>query len=213
MMMRLPLFSLTFLLIYPLNARILEQLSLFRQKEDIGGIIFDYRHESVNGKICDEWRINQEPVEQEIFKNKLFAAQQQEWELEQLAAQQEREQYQKEHSQARVAVLQKLTAQAKDTIEGLLKRLDNPLFGAFMAYQPDTIGSMQELHHLKKVVLPKITQVINLEKVGDVCAYEKLINKLATLEGRLERLYIQTLNQAISKSDDSCVLKKLLELV
>jgi len=55
-------------------------------------------------------------------------------------------------------------------------------------------------------------QVIGLEKIEDICVYERLITKLEQLEGRLTSLYSQTLNQAISKSDDSQVLKKLLEL-
>ncbi|HJM68981.1 MAG TPA: hypothetical protein QGF02_03485 [Candidatus Babeliales bacterium] len=213
MMRLLPLFCLTMLFAHPLSARMLEQLGLFRQKEDIGGIIFDYRHERINGKISEEWRINQEPVDQETFKKKHFAAQQQEWEQEQLAAQQERERQQKSHSRARIAILQKLTAQARDSIEVLVKKLDNQLFDGFRAWGDDTIVSIQEFRHLKAVVLPKIAQVIDLDKVGDICAYEKLINKLSVLEGRLEQLYAQTLNQAISKSDDSRVLKELLELV
>ena len=205
-------FWLVLLLCQGINARIVEQLGLFRQKDDIGGIIFDYRHESLNGKTLEEWRINQEPVDKVAFDKRRIDAQQQEWEQERVKAEQDRQKKQDSLSQSRITIMKKLISQSHDAIGALVNKVDNPLFAGFIAWSPETIGSMQEFTHLKSEMLPKMIQVIGLEKIEDICVYERLITKLEQLEGRLGSLYSQTLNQAISKSDDSQVLKKLLEL-
>lgn len=95
----------------------------------------------------------------------------------------------------------------------LIDSIENPALAKFFVFKDVTIGSYEQLMQLKNFTT-QLESVLD-EKVeeGDFQGLQSLCTKLEPWPARLEKCFQDTIQNAIKKSDDTMMLKELLQLV
>lgn len=196
-----------------INARVVEEIQLYRKTENIAGDIFFLREEASSGLVNIEYRINEQLVPKEEFIAKKAEAT--ERELRECLEKQEKKHHEDaiNNNRARVSVLKKLIERNKKEIEKLTKKIDSGLLTDYKKWKEETIASSSEYFGIKNVIIPKISELLEYDSIKDICLLERFNSQLEELHARLTQLYKESVNEAINKSDDAKTLKDLLELV
>lgn len=181
-------------------------------EQKVMGHLFKHVMVSSNGQ-KDEFFIDGRTVTQEKYTQDLEMMQKQERDAEyeqQLTTRRNRIQFaHKMQVQIAAKLLNGLIAQVLQQIESI----QNPALEKFYVFKDGAISSYEQLMQLKNFTL-QLESVLE-EKVQDedFQGLHALCTKLEPWPARLEKCFQDTIQNAIKKSDDTMMLKELLQLV
>jgi len=214
--MRCIKFSIIFLSYYScyVQAAPLHEERLYKREEKFSEGVFLYKESVINGLKKEQWLIDNKPVDQDYFDKQRLAAQQQE-----LAEQQERERaaqvaLEAKKNQLQMKAYKKIFGASYATVEALLEKLQKYKLAPFAQFCPKTFASAQDLEQFSKIIMPELGKLLTKESgVIELHEFATITNRLQMYEERLQQFFIDTVENAINRCDDTKLLKKLIEVI
>ena len=112
-----------------------------------------------------------------------------------------------------VQISAKLLNRMIEQVLQLIQSVQNPALEKFFVFKDVTIGSYEQLMQLKNFTLQLESVIEDKIEEGDFQGLQSLYAKLEPWPARLEKCFQDTIQHAIKKSDDTMMLKELLQLV
>lgn len=198
-----------------------------------GDIIFTQKHQSINGKVTNSWRIQDGQNEEEVFadeyEKRMFLAEKEELEIakeeEERIKQEEEdkrllllEQKKKEEElfllQARLQTLKKLVWLELEMVEKSFSKLDKYDLEQYFVFEDETFSSIQSLCDVKVSLVNQARELsIRAEEDLDKDELKNVLTRLEVVPDKVERFFRQSVKYSISQCNDTRRLKELLTLI
>jgi hypothetical protein len=191
--------------------------------------LFTQKYQNINGKVSQLCQIDGEEVEKEEFEKRFNETENEEKEIvrrEEERKKEEEEQKQREilakkknedqnfYQHTKLQLLKKLIGLEIEKIEDCFLKLDKYQLEEYFVFDADSFSSLQSLQETKT------EQLADARKLT-VCSPEELempqlqdtLKKLEILPERIERLFRESVKNAINQCNDTKRLKELLALM
>lgn len=173
-----------------------------------------FKHVMTSGNIqYDEFFKDGKSIAEELYYQELEIAQKQEWQMEQARQESERRSRLVFVDTTQVQIASKLLDTLLQQIKQLFNRIENPALESFFIFHKNSIESFDQLMQLKVFVQQLQSSIDQKVENRDFDGLYLLFSKLEFWPDRLEKFFQDSVQNAIKKSDDTAMLKELLQLV
>jgi len=191
--------------------------------------VFTSKYQNINGKVAEQWLINDEVVSKEEYNKKFAWAEKEEERIVHEVEEQKRleaEQKEKEllarkkdedeqfANELRQEALKKLVKLELEKVGKAFTKLDKYQLEPFFVFEENSFPSEESLQEAR-VVLVAQARGLTIKSMDEVSC-EELKDSLAKLEvlpDRIERFFRQSVRFAINRCNDTKRLKDLLALI
>jgi hypothetical protein len=172
-----------------------------------------FRHIIKSDQLAEEYFVNDIPVLEDDYYQKMDDAEQIEREQKREKDIEQRRQKIEFTVNAQNKITAKLTLQTIEQIEAAASKLQHPALTNYILFSSETVPSQHELEELVSVISYVKREIPKLIQTRDTPRLEFYESKLAPYPEKLELLFRSSVNEAIEKCDNTSNLKELLELV
>lgn len=194
-----------------------------------GSVIFTEKYQNINGKVTEEWNINNNNVLKDEYFKKMFLVNQ-----EEIALKQEEELRKKEEEEfeRKIALLKKedeekeLTKNLKlqtlkrlvslevESIEKEFDKLDKYQLEEYFVFENDTFYSSQGLEDVRIGLLNR-ARTVSIKGLEELAFDElrEILGKLEVLPKKIISFFRSSVKFAINNCNDTKKLKRLLSLI
>ncbi|MBD3273122.1 hypothetical protein GF385_02110 [Candidatus Dependentiae bacterium] len=221
----------SFFYVYPKEILVQGSSSVKQTKFNIkaGPIIFTEKFQNINGKITQEWNINNDSVSKdEYFKRMSIAAKEEvalkqeeerikreeEEEAKKLALLKKEEKEKKFSKSLKLQTLKRLISLEIDNIEKEFKKLDKYKLEEYFVYEIDTFTSSQHLEDIRVTLLNRARTIfIKDEEELKEKELKDILSKLELLPKKIKNFFRSSIKFAIKNCSDTKKLKQFLSLI
>jgi len=205
---------------------IVKQVKFCLEEKDF---VFTSKYQNINGKVAEQWLINDESISKEAYDKKIAWAENEEARLVLAAEEQKRieiEQKEKEllarkkeeeeqfAKELRQEALKKLVKLELEKVEASFAKLDKYRLEPFFVFEENSFSSEESFQEAKVGLVAQARGVVI--KSSEELSQEELketLTKLEVIPDKVERFFRQSVRFAINQCNDTKRLKELLSLI
>ena len=194
-----------------------------------GELVFTEKYQNINGKITENWIVNEVFVSKDDYYKKIIQSEREEEEIkreQEILKIEEEEKKQKEFlaqkekekeeflRETQIQALRKLVCIELETVEKSLSKLNKYKVEQYFVYQEDTFPSEESFNDVK-IELINQARELTLRNTDELNQDElkKVLSKLEVIPDKIERFFRQSVKYAINQCNDTKKLKELLSLI
>lgn len=186
----------------------------FVHEETVNGVSFKTQLEIDNGTKIEKYFVHGKTVSASEYDEALGQAEKEEKKRERSKAQEERLKQYETLYKGNVKIAQLELKKAVSVAQAALAKMLEPKLQPYLVFSGDTIADEKQLAHIKDTLLVEAVKLSNAAPEGvDLKRITAMQQELSALTPRLRAASIATVNNGISKADDTKLLKELLALV
>jgi len=194
-----------------------ETVQVFYRKEQIGDLVFELREDRINnGSAKKTYLIESKSVSGEKFAQRRAQAKVQREQVMDSVAQENRLAEQNNRYACLVQGTKKLISLHLNDIEHKLKRLSdfNECLEPFLAFDQCTFTDEHELRNVQAQLIPQARGLLKkADDEIDLAQLKKMATSLEKIPEKLENFFLASSDRAIKLSNDTRLLKDLLEVM
>jgi hypothetical protein len=203
----------------PLAAVVVKETVIRYTEEHINGVVFKVRSDLTNGVLTERKAINDKQVSPDEFAQQKETAlladiRRQREEDENKRRQQETQDADQQifNQRARCAIFKKQIALLVKDVEQELGRMRKQTLDSYVTFEDPVISSREQFEDIERVVIPSAKTLLSADNLTEL-ELNSMIRRLEKIPDSLRRLSQSTITHAINKSDDTKLLKELLNMV
>ncbi len=196
-----------------INGRTLEKvLQVSIIEERVNGDLYSHRMDTVDGVQTQRWLINGKEIDEASYEKRLFKADALERKQER---QKQKRMLQSRHSSIDTlqrTILQRTLKDLLYEIKQQLAKVSDYRLRNYLIFSDDTVQSLDELDRLHNQIIPEADDLLRNQD-STLSLLQSMITQLENYPERLASLFSQSVEQACAHSDDTRLLKDLLNCV
>ena len=196
-----------------LNGRMLEKvLQVSIIEERVAGDLYTHRMDTVDGAQTQRWLINGKEVDEALYEKRLFKADALERKQERTKQKQMLQYKHTNVDRLQRTILQRTLKDLLYEVKQQLAKVSDYRLRNYLIFSADTVQSLDELDRLHNQIIPEADDVLSNQE-SLLSSLQSMITKLEQYPDRLSLLFHQSVEQACAHSDDTRLLKDLLNCV
>jgi len=209
-----------FLIIFLLHISLIDAKSIKKVvtisviEEQINGDTFVHRVDVIDGKKREQWAIDGKSVDHDTYIEHIIEAEKEELKRERLKQEEEDAKQRDFQIEMQHCLSKKMLSIVLKKIEKYLKKIDKYKLEQYIRYDSRSIPSEKEFDLVRHEYIPQVKNILNQSSNEVQLSQIKEMNELLNeYPERLHILFQDAIRNACDQSDDTKLLKELLELV
>ena len=194
-----------------LSGKLEKEVSISYRQERIEGKLFSIRIDIVDGKKSEKCAIDGKDVSFDEYESLILEAEKQIRKTERRQEQERVVQSSEFKNKIRIEAIIKLLNILVGNIEKSIKRFKDYDIEKFVPFSDSTISEEQFIK-ISKEFIPNAKSLIYKQDAPDLQQLQTTLDELEPFENKLELLFQATIKEAIDKSDDTKLLKRILSI-
>ncbi len=198
-----------------LDARtIKKRIAVYYLEEEVNNTMFTYRLDSFDSVLKESYSINSKGVNHEEYEESILNAEKEERRKERQKERDRRILTEQLSTIARVVKTKEDLAVLIHTIEELFYKIADYSLESYLIFDAHATLSLTEFNTLRTEYIAHAKKLLQENnKQSDIKALQEAIEQLKPYSEKLADLFYATVESAITKCNDTKVLKKLLTLI
>jgi len=182
-------------------------------EEEIGGVVFTHRIDTINGQQKELWVIDGQQVEEHEYFDQLSEQEALERKKQRLEESRRIREQQRFVFQEQWAVLKKIVRCHVQVIEKYLNKLSDSRLQPYLAFSAESFSGQDVFDDFIKNEFLEAQNLVDGHNELSLEELQDVPSRLLPYQERIIKLYQDTLQIARERSDDTRLLKDLLHLV